>query len=196
MLSKALKTIILAGISLAVVSFDTREGWLRKGTAAALYDMGADKTVKHLGRDAYTLKSTGTIPAQKFGTLLRGTKTPVEFLGKRVRLSGYLKTENVTDWASFFFAVDGPVENKSVAFDNMNNRPVKGTTGWRKYEIVLDVPAKSSGISYGAILAGGGQIWFDDVSFEIVENTVPLTDLKKAKTLATSPVMKAITVDK
>lgn len=38
-----------------------------------------------------------------------------------------------------WFRVDGTT-GKSLSFDNMQDRAVKGTTEWARYEIVLDVP--------------------------------------------------------
>jgi len=36
-----------------------------------------------------------------------------------------------------------------VAFDNMQDRAIKGTTDWRRYEVVLDVPEDATGIAPG-----------------------------------------------
>ena len=60
----------------------------------------------------------------------------------------------------------------------MMDRAVTGTTEWKKYEIVLDVPEGASQISYGALLRGTGQIWFDKLNFEIVDTNVPTTGKK------------------
>ncbi len=57
----------------------------------------------------------------------------------------------------------------------MQDRPIKGTTGWTKYEIVLDVPAKASILAFGALLSGTGEIWFDNVTFEVVGDAVKST---------------------
>ena len=57
----------------------------------------------------------------------------------------------------------------------MQNRSVKGNTEWKKYEIVLDVPENAAKLAYGALLSGTGQIWFDDVNFEIVDKSVAIT---------------------
>jgi len=61
----------------------------------------------------------------------------------------------------------------------MQNRAIKGTTDWKKYEIVLDVPTKASNLAYGALVDGTGQIWFCDLMFEVVDNSVPTTDKGK-----------------
>jgi len=76
-------------------------------------------------------------------------------------------------------------DNNVLAFDNMDRRPIKGTTDWIKYEIVLFVPAEATSISYGVLLDRTGQIWFKDIMFEVVDNTVPETGVKKALSFET-----------
>ncbi len=49
----------------------------------------------------------------------------------------------------------------------MLNRPIKGTTDWTKWEIVLDVPSNATDIAFGVLLEGTGQVCFDDVHFEV-----------------------------
>jgi hypothetical protein len=66
-----------------------------------------------------------------------------------------------------------------LGFDNMSNRKINGNIDWTKYEIVLDVPTETISIAYGALLAGTGKIWFDDITFEIVDETVPTTNRMK-----------------
>ena len=39
-----------------------------------------------------------------------------------------------------------------------------------------DVPNESTKIGFGAILAGVGKLWLDDVAFDVVGNDVPVTD--------------------
>ncbi|MDE1191299.1 MAG: DUF3472 domain-containing protein [Arachidicoccus sp.] len=101
-----------------------------------------------------------------------------KFVGKRIRLSGYLKSKNVKDWAGFWLRVDKAGSTEPLAFDNMQNRGIKGATNWTKYEIVLDVSSNASGIAYGALLTGDGQIWFDStVNLEVVDKTVSTTGM-------------------
>lgn len=94
-------------------------------------------------------------------------------------MSGYLKTKEVKDWAGLWFRIDEEGSDNPLGFDNLKNgkkdRSVTGTTDWTKYDIVLDVPDKASNLTYGALLSGSGQIWFDELTFEMVDNTVPTT---------------------
>jgi hypothetical protein len=73
--------------------------------------------------------------------------------------------------------IDGK-EKTGLAFDNMMERPVKGTTDWKNYEVVLDVPAEAEEIFFGFLVAGKGRGWVDDIKFEVVNNDVPTTALE------------------
>ncbi|MGI8684822.1 MAG: hypothetical protein ACR2MO_07005 [Acidimicrobiales bacterium] len=84
---------------------------------------------------------------------------------------------NVCGWAGLWFRVDGDGRN-SLAFDNMQNRPVQGTTGWARYEVVLDVPEGATLLAYGALLSGSGEIAVADLRIEKVGADVPTTDRK------------------
>jgi hypothetical protein len=102
---------------------------------------------------------------------------PEDYLGKRVKLSGYIKSQNVLAWAGMWFRIDGDPREKELGFDNMQNRPIKGTTDWKKYEIVLDVPMNSKYIAYGVLLSSMGKVWIDDLHFEIVSKDTPVTNI-------------------
>ena len=62
-----------------------------------------------------------------------------------------------------------------LSFDNMQDRPIRGTLDWKQYAIVLDVPQESIGIFFGILSAGPGEVWLANVQFAIVDNTVPKT---------------------
>ncbi len=89
-----------------------------------------------------------------------------------------MKSENVSDWAGLWMRIDGSATDpakKTLAFDNMMDRPIKGTTGWQSYEVVLDVPQNATGIFFGILLSGTGEVWLSGVKFEVVDSTIPIT---------------------
>lgn len=89
---------------------------------------------------------------------------PDNYPGKKITLTGYIKTENVTDgYAGLWMRID-----PSIAFDNMNKNGVKGTTDWTKYEITLEMnPEKTKQIVIGGLLVGKGKMWLDDFNVSI-----------------------------
>lgn len=105
------------------------------------------------------------------------------YLGKRLRFSALVKTQDAQDWAGLWMRVDNG--SKMLAFDNMQNRPIKGTSDWRRYDVVLDVPQESTGIFFGVLLSGSGEVWLNEAKIEIVgaevlptggETTHPMPD--------------------
>ncbi len=167
--------VSFAGITSLILlcSYDIPTGWFAAGSKPKSYQMGTDKGAGQNGVNAATIKSIEK-NIDGFGTLMQQSM-PGVYLGKRVRMTGYVKSENVTSWAGLWLRVDQAGSTKSLSFDNMHDRPIKGTTAWTKCEIVLDVPSNASMLAYGALLNGTGQIWFDNLQFEIVDNTVPVT---------------------
>jgi hypothetical protein len=151
-------------------------GWKARGLTPQDYEMFADSTVHYGGKASATLKAKESATKKSWGTLLQGI-WPDEYRGKRVRLSGYLKSVDA-GWAAFWMRIDSATFNTvPLAFDNMDDRRVKGTTDWKKYELVLDVPSEASLIAFGVMLGGKGQIWVDDLQLEVVGHDVASTDM-------------------
>jgi erythromycin esterase-like protein len=86
--------------------------------------------------------------------------------GKRIRFSGYIKTEGVTEgYAGLLWRVDGP--SGVLALDDMANRGASGTADWKRYEIELPVTAEARHIVFGAFFPGNGTAWFDGLTIEV-----------------------------
>ena len=172
-----LTSMLLIVMTIALCSFDLPKGWGKAGSKPKSYDMGIDKGAGQDGKNAATIKSIDK-RIDGFGTLMQNC-LPDKYLGKRVRMSGYVKSKDVDEKAGLWLRVDQANSQKPLSFDNMLDRPIKGTSEWKKYEIVLDVPLNATNLAYGALLVGTGQIWFDNLNFEIVDNTTPATkDIK------------------
>jgi hypothetical protein len=170
---KIVFTLIVAIISMA---FSEPEKWFKAGTLPDKYRMELDKGAGPTGNDVETIQSLEK-GINGFGTLMQKNILigRFNFGGKRVRMTGLLRSKNVKDWAGFWMRVDQDGLGHSLAFDNMSDRAIKGTTGWKKYEIVLDVPKEATALAFGALLSGSGQIWFDDINFEVVDSLTSVT---------------------
>jgi len=185
MVKTIFKSIILVSITFALASFDLPNAWFKAGSKPKSYDMGIDKSAGQDGKNAATIKSIEK-DISGFGTLMQQCK-PGKYLGKRIKMTGYVKTENVENWAGLWCRIDQNGSTEPLAFDNMNDRQIKGTTAWTKYEMILDVPENASLIAYGALLNGTGQIWFDNISIEVVDNSMATTGSIKPKPSYTQP---------
>jgi len=156
----------------AALAAETPKGWFPAGSQPKEYEMSIDRTVTHGGKASASLKSIAAVPGG-FGTLMQSFKADAH-RGQRVRMSGFVRAKEVADWAGLWMRVDG-TKNEMLSFDNMQERAVKGTSDWQKYEIVLDVPDAAEQIAFGVLLTGKGQLWVDDLKFEVVGKDVPTT---------------------
>ena len=181
MKTKILKnfTFILALLLILSFDFEPAPGWFKAGSKVKSYEMGIDKGAGMEGKNCASIKSVEK-KIEGFGTLMQSFN-PDNYLGKKTRMTGFIKSENVKDWAGFWMRVDSKDIKKSLSFDNMADRPVKGTTDWKQYEIVLEVPENAGKIAFGALLTGTGQIWFDKIDFEIGDDSVETTGKKKTE---------------
>jgi hypothetical protein len=143
-------------------------GWMLGGAG---YQAGLDREIRHGGAASAFLRS-GTGSEAAFGTLMQAVGVG-DYGGRRVRLSGFCRAGAVTGWAGLWLRVDGP--SGPLAMDNMQSRPIKGTSAWTEHAVVLDVPAQATGLAFGVLLAGQGQIWIDDLQLEVVDETVAVT---------------------
>jgi hypothetical protein len=164
---------LAVGLGLATSAHaEVPPGWIKAGTAPADYEYAVDTTTSATGKRSASIAEKPGTKGGGFGTLMQ-TIAADDYRGARWRLSGYLRTDSASR-AQMWMRVDGP-NAKVLSFDNMDSRPVTGTTGWTRYEIVLDVPPDSADIVFGFLLAGGGKVWGDGFKFEKVDATVPVT---------------------
>ncbi len=151
--------------------------WTIAGNAPADYEFAVDKATGTSGKQSASIVAKPGARADGFGTLMQ-TIAADNYRGDRLRLSGYLRTEAASR-AQMWMRVDGP-GGKVLGFDNMDSRPVTGTTAWRRYDIVLDVPADSVDIAFGFFLISSGKVWGDDFKLERVDGSVPVTSTGSA----------------
>lgn len=163
---------------------DFPDGWQVAGTQAHVgdYEITLDTTIGHADETSLLIQTDKDIQDGGFGTALRTLDNTNQYKGNRLQLSGYIKTEDVSDLAALWFRVDGVGRGNALAFDNMADRAPKGTTDWQRFELVLDIPddVAVSRIFYGLLLAGTGKAWADDLQFDIVGENVPVTDRTEA----------------
>jgi C-terminal processing protease CtpA/Prc len=141
-----------------------------------------DSAAPHGGRWAARVIGQAGGPPSDFGNLLQATDA-APLRGKRVRYRAWVRTELPVgaSRSGLWLRVDRP-GGRMGFFDNMNARPIMGTTGWRAYEIVGDVATDATGVTFGMLLVGAGQAWLDDATVEVIgdaprpEAARPLTE--------------------
>lgn len=184
--SRLAVTALLAWAPAAAVeaAADAPAGWVKEGNTPRLYRAGLDSDVaRGGGASAYLRSWTASPPV--YGTLMQRFSAE-SYRGKRLRLSGFLRTDDVEEgWAGLWLRVDDP-EGKRIAFDNTQEEAVTGDSEWTRCVIVLDVPRDAEAIAFGFMLVGAGKVWADDLGFETVGLDVPVTAAPKQQ-LAEQP---------
>jgi hypothetical protein len=146
-------------------------GWWAAGGAPQDYDFGTEHIDGAPGQKSAFIKCVVPAP-EKWGTLSQAISAE-QYLGKRVRLSAMLKTKDA-DSAQLWLQMQGP-DNKMLSFYNMSDSPAKGTTDWKRYDAVLEVPKETKQIYFGYFLTGKGEAWANDFKIEAVGDDVPVS---------------------
>lgn len=133
------------------------------------YIIGIDSTDFKSGNHSLSIACNEGEPSYS----LVAFEIPENYEGKKITLSGYIKTKDVKNgFAGLWMRID-----PSIAFDNMQNRGITGTTEWTKYEITLDLfPDQTERVVIGALLVGSGKMWVDDFNVSVDGTTI--TELK------------------
>ena len=160
-------------------------GWHMAGSHPRQYEHAVTQVITYEGRPIAHVRCS--VPrADGFGTLMQ-TFSAERYRAQRVRFSGALKCKDVDDRVGLWMRVDGPGGARPLAFDNMADRPIRGTTDWQRCEVVLDVEAEAQAIALGVLLVGEGEAWVSDFAVETVGPDVETTD-KGERSLPDRPV--------
>src|SRR5262249_824171 len=102
------------------------QGWFMAGSHPAQYEHAVE--AGDGGRRVALIRFTSEDSPGGFGTLMQTFKADA-YRGKRMRFTAEAQTGDVAGWLGLWMRVDGE-RQPSLAFDNMQDRAVKGTTGW------------------------------------------------------------------
>lgn len=129
-------------------------GWWG-GPAGTLF---AEESVVHGGRRALRIER-GAASASTFSAVTLAI--PMDFAGREIEMRGFLRTEAVAGFAGLWMREDGATP--ALAFENMHERHVSGTTEWTEYSIRLPVHPDATDLYFGVLLQGTGKAWADDL---------------------------------
>lgn len=158
--------LVTLGLTKSEMQAQTINGWTKGESKPKTYEMGLDNSVTKNGKKCAYLKSVD-VKSKGYGTIVQRCDAKL-YLGKKIKMTGYVKAKNVINWSGMWLRVDSKYHQNALSFDNMEDRAIKGTTDWVKCEIVLNVPEESATLNFGVLLEGAGKVWFDRVSFEVI----------------------------
>lgn len=132
----------------------------------------ADDQVVHSGHWSARLQRDSK-SAGEFSTITKSL--PINFGGKTIELRGFLRTEDVSNFVGLWLREDG--DQPTLAFDNMEQRHVHGTTDWTQYSVVLPLHEQAKRLVLGVLLAGTGKAWADDL--ELLVDGKPIGEAQR-----------------
>ena len=142
------------------------EGWVAiQHAGAESYDFALDSGQKRSGTQSLRIKKIGPEPYGTMSQVLAGAP----YAGKTVRLSGWIRTADVSDGRGGAALVLMALRGSSfLAHEFMKRSRIRGTTDWTRYTIELKVPPATTRLELGAMLEGAGTIWIDDFELEVL----------------------------
>jgi hypothetical protein len=166
-------TIWADGLELAVVDpsvpINDDHRWRGWTPTPAKFQTTLDRKVLHDGRPVICMTGQDTNHPVNDWIAYDHTELDVRpFLGKKVRLSVMIKSEDVSYAGPVIRAV-GPQNTTAKRDEFYGRRPVRGTSDWTRYATTLTCPKDAIDLSFGVWMNGRGKVWFDDLRFEIVK---------------------------
>ncbi len=148
--------------------------WHQSITSARDYPMTTDPANNHDGNPSLCFAYAGPNNAAGkytwFGHSIRHPECE-KYAGHTVRLSGWIKTENVSDHVqpqirplSWLMQRD----SKRLANDSMvQDNSLRGTLNWTPFSLTCEIPKNTGRIETSFIFWGSGKVWIDTNSLEL-----------------------------
>lgn len=169
----------------AILMTTTINGWFKSGSHPKNYQLAFDKETAHITEHSILLSSIDSLTSDGYGTVMQQFKAH-NFTEKRVKFSGFIKSKHVTKSCGLWMRMDSAYYDM-LAFDDMPDRAITGTSEWNFYETVLDVPKEADIINIGLYLQGSGKVWLEHTKFQIVPFTVPTTGKRPSDFVPDAP---------
>jgi hypothetical protein len=156
------------------------EGWFIAGSAPQSYQSTVHSDPSAPSKSYLQLKSRPDMKfsgneldrMMPFGTMMQSIRAN-EYRGKSLRFSANVRVTDVENWSGLWVRVDG--SGGTLAFDNMQDRAAKGTSAWKRYEVVLPVDESAVSLHFGVLLTGKGEVAISDVEFVQAPKDTPRT---------------------
>lgn len=172
-IAKACATVAIAVAAAAAHAETLPVDWREINFVPDDYEVTLDAAAAYLGNYGASVRRITPVASQdEFGGFIQAARAE-PWRGQRILMRGWIRTERAMS-ANMWLRIDS--NRRTLALDNMDRRPVRGTTGWAPYEIVMDVPPTAEYLVYGVFLIGDGRLDFDNVEFAIAPPGTATTD--------------------
>jgi len=142
-------------------------GWFKPEVKFAL-----DSQIKHSGKYSTSIRIKELTPRlKKFGPPNWAQDITKNVpAGKKIRMTGYIKSKNVSGVAPIGIQCWNTKTGKMIKFGTTQfSQPVSGTTDWKKVTVEMDVPKETDKMRILCMLSGTGKVWFDNVQIIVVK---------------------------
>jgi len=149
--------------------------WVNSQYSPSAYEAGIDTKVFHSPPKSYYIKFnelTEIKTSSRPTASIHQSLLIKDFLGKRIKLSAFLKGNNLTGKAAFYIHIHS-VKDGREEYLRRGADDIRGSTDWKLCTIIIDVEENASSFIYGLFIEGQGQVWVDDVNIEIVGKEIP-----------------------
>jgi RNA polymerase sigma factor (sigma-70 family) len=149
--------------------------WRQSFTSAHDYPMTTDLANTHDGNPSICFAYAGpdNAAARSFAWFGHTIHYPESerYLGHTVRLSGWIKTENVSDHVQpQIRPLTGLMQkdSKLLAKDSMvQDKSIRGTLDWTQFSLTCEIPKNTGHIVTSFLFWGSGKVWIDTNSLEL-----------------------------
>jgi RNA polymerase sigma factor (sigma-70 family) len=151
---------------------DGLHGWWFIGFPKEVSTYQIDPTVKGSGKGSLLITNQDAQP-MSLAVLHHEGFLADNYLGKRLRLSASVKTDDVKH-VTVVVELNGSRE--ALRLRSVSAPVIRGTSDWTPYEIVFDVSNDTAFIKFSLHMMGAGRVWLDKADFAVVASTVAITE--------------------
>jgi len=142
-------------------------GWQAIGHASGKsHEYAADRVKPRSAPASGRIKRTGHEP---WGLLAQVVTVKPEWVGRSVRLSGYLRTAGATGTGGALVLQATNGSGSVMVHDHMDDRRVRGDQGWKQVTTQVRIPAGAYFVKVGVMLEDDGTLWADDLKLELLD---------------------------
>ena len=148
-------------------------GWMVSGGARNAYEVRSDASTKRDGHATLHLAPIADTHGG-YGNWMRNTDA-APYRGKRIRISAFVKSAGPLRRSDFWGRVQAsssPADGNGLVSAAI---PIAPNADWKHAELIFDVPENGIMLQYGFGVAGGGSMWIDVATVEVVGLDVPVT---------------------
>ncbi|WP_374665102.1 hypothetical protein [Ramlibacter sp.] len=104
-----------------------------------------------------------------YGLTEQRVRVQPEWIGRTVRLSGYLRTRGVTGTGAALVLQVRDGSDQILVAEQMNGRRVRGDLDWQQYSVQVRVVQAAWWLQVGAMLEDDGTLWVDDLALDLMD---------------------------